>query len=48
MDTKLTMVFLLIGAVITLSKMDDGLLDRLRSHFARSHWRELMPGRRKS
>ncbi|HET7848229.1 MAG TPA: hypothetical protein VFL51_04105 [Pseudolabrys sp.] len=48
MDAKLTMMFLLIGAVIALSKANDDSIARLRSRFARPHWRELVPGRRKS
>jgi len=48
MDPKLTMVFLLIGAVIALSNLDDETLDRLKSLLDRRAWRGFVPGRRKS
>ncbi len=48
MDTKIAMIFLLIGAIIALSNLDDAALNRLRDHLARRHWRDFVPGRRKS
>ena len=48
MDAKIAMIFLLIGAIIALSNLNDKTLNRLRDHLARRHWRELVPGRRKS
>jgi len=48
MDLKLTMIFLLIGALIALSNLDDETLDRVKSRFAHRSWRGFVPGRRKS
>ena len=47
MDPKLTILFLLIGAVIALSNLSDEKLARMRRQFAARRWRELVPGRRK-
>jgi hypothetical protein len=48
MDPKLTLLFLLIGAVIGLSHLDDENLRRMRRQLVSRRWREFMPGRRKS
>jgi hypothetical protein len=48
MDPKLTILFLLIGAVIALSHLSDKNLGRARRQFASRHWRELVPLKRKS
>ncbi|MGC1465457.1 MAG: hypothetical protein WA792_06965 [Pseudolabrys sp.] len=48
MDPKLTLVFLLVGAVIALSNLDDATLDRVKDRFDRLSWRGFVPGRRKS
>jgi hypothetical protein len=48
MDLKLTVLFLLIGAVIALSNLSDEKLARVRRQFAEWRWRELVPGRRKN
>jgi hypothetical protein len=48
MDPKLTILFLLIGAVITLSHLSDEKLSRMRRQIVRRRWREFMPLRRKS
>jgi len=33
MDTKLALLFMLIGTVVCLSHLSDGRLDRIRRHF---------------
>lgn len=48
MDPKLTILFMLIGAVIGLSHLNDEKLGRMRRQLVRRRWREFMPGRRKS
>jgi len=48
MDPKLTILFLLIGSIITLSHLSDDNLARMRRQFISRRWRELVPGRRKS
>jgi hypothetical protein len=48
MDPKLTLLFMLIGAVIGLSHLSDENLGRMRRQLVRRRWREFMPGRRKS
>jgi hypothetical protein len=48
MDPKLTMLFLLISGVITLSHLNDENLDRVRRQLLARRWRNLVPGRRKS
>jgi len=47
MDPKLTILFIFIGAVITLSNLGDDNFGRLRRQLAARRWRVLMPGRRK-
>ena len=48
MDPKLTMLFVLIGTIIGLSKLDDEILGRMKNQLVRRSWRGLVPGRRKS
>jgi hypothetical protein len=48
MDPKLTILFLLIGSIITLSHLSDDNLARMRRQFINRRWREFVPGRRKS
>ena len=47
MDPKLTLLFVLIGAVIGLSYLTDENLARLRRRFVR-RWRGFVPLRRRS
>jgi len=47
MDPKLTMLFLLIGAVIVLSNLSEENLGRMRRQLSARRWREFVPGRRK-
>lgn len=48
MDPKLTLLFLLIGAVIGLSRLSEENLLRVRRQLTAGRWREFMPGRRKA
>ncbi|MGI8524783.1 MAG: hypothetical protein ACR2K5_01145 [Pseudolabrys sp.] len=48
MDPKLTMFFLLIGAIIGLSHLTDDRLARVRQQFAAGRWRTMVTRRRKS
>ena len=48
MDPKLTILFLLIGAIIVLSHLSDENLGRMRRQFVDRSWREFMPLRRRS
>ena len=48
MDPKITLLFLLIGAIIGLSRLSDESLLRMRQQLADGRWREFMPGRRKA
>jgi hypothetical protein len=48
MDPKITLLFLLIGAVIGLSRLSEENLVRVRRQLASGRWREFMPGRRKA
>ncbi|HZL30318.1 MAG TPA: hypothetical protein VFC54_04555 [Pseudolabrys sp.] len=47
MDPKLTILFMLIGSIITLSHLADGTLGRVRRQISNRGWREIMPGRRR-
>src|SRR5262245_4882822 len=47
MDPKITLLFMLIGSVIGLSRLNDTSLDRVRRQFAGRQWREFMTKRRK-
>jgi hypothetical protein len=46
MDPKLALLFLLIGAVISLSQLDGERPGRLRRQFTGRRWRALVPRRR--
>jgi hypothetical protein len=48
MDPKLTMLFLLIGAIIGLSHLSEENLARMKRQLALRRWRKMLPGRRKS
>ena len=48
MDPKLTLLFVLISGVIALSHLNEENLQRMRRQLLVRHWREFMPGRRKS
>lgn len=48
MDPKLTILFMLIGAVIGLSHLSEENLNRLRRQLAGGRWREFVPGQHKS
>ena len=47
MDPKLTILFMLIGAVIGLSHLSEENLDRLRRQIVDRRWREFVPRRRR-
>ncbi len=47
MDTKLTILFMLIAAIISLSHLGDGTFGRMRRQFEGRNWRGLVPGRRR-
>jgi hypothetical protein len=48
MDPKLTILFMLIGAVIVLSHLTEENLGRMRSQLVQLRWREFVPSRRKA
>jgi hypothetical protein len=48
MDPKLTILFLLISCVIGLSHLNEENLGRLRRQLVGRHWREFVPGWRRS
>jgi hypothetical protein len=48
MDPKLTVLFMLIGAVIVLSHMTEENLGRVRRQIVDRRWRELVPLWRRS
>ena len=48
MDSKLTILFMLIGAVIALSHLSDENLGRMRRQLVNRRWREFVPLRRRS
>lgn len=48
MDPKLTILFLLIGAVIGLPYLNGESLGRMRRQIAGRRWRERVPGMRRS
>ena len=47
MDPKLTLLFLLIGAIIGLSHLSEKSLARVKQQFAMRRWREFVPAWRK-
>ena len=48
MDPKLTILFVLIGAIIVLSYLTEENLGRMRRQFVDRRWRKIMPLRRRS
>ncbi len=48
MDPKLAILFVLISAIIGFSHLSEENLGRMRRQLVRRHWREFVPGRRKS
>lgn len=48
MDPKLTILFLLIGAVIGLPYLSEANLGRMRRQIAVRRWRKFVPGIRRS
>jgi hypothetical protein len=48
MDPKITILFMLIGAVIGLSRLNDENLGRVRRQFVQRRWREFVPMWRRS
>ena len=48
MDPKLTILFMLIGAVIALSHLTEENLGRVRRQIVDRRWREFVPLRRRS
>lgn len=48
MDPKITLLFMLIGSVIGLSRLSDASLGRVWRQLAARHWRDFMPRRRKA
>jgi len=48
MDPKLTILFLLIGAIIVLSYLTEENLGRMRRQLVDRRWRKIMPLRRRS
>jgi hypothetical protein len=48
MDPKLTILFVLIGAVIVLSHLSEENLGRMRRQLVNRRWREFVPLRRRS
>lgn len=48
MDPKITLLFMLIGSVIGLSRLGDVNLDRVRRQLADRQWRQFVPKRRKA
>ncbi len=47
MDPKLTILFMLIGIILTMSHLADGTFGRVRRQISIRALRELVPGRRK-
>jgi hypothetical protein len=47
MDPKLTILFMLIGVIITMSHLADGTFGRVRRQLSIRSWREKMPGSRR-
>jgi hypothetical protein len=48
MDPKITILFLLIGAIIALASLTDGNLERLWRQIATRGWRGFVPTRRRT
>ena len=48
MDPKIAILFMLIGAIIGLSHLNEDILGRMRRQFAGRAWREFVPLRRRT
>jgi hypothetical protein len=48
MDPKLTVLFLLIGTIIGLSRLNYEYLTKMKRGLDWQHWRDIVPRRRKS
>ncbi|HEY2754781.1 MAG TPA: hypothetical protein VGJ01_03465 [Pseudolabrys sp.] len=48
MDPKITILFVLIGAIIALASLTDGNLQRLWRQVAERGWRGFVPTRRRT
>lgn len=48
MDSKLTILALLIGTILALANLNEDSVARLRRSFAIRRWRKFVPGWRKS
>jgi hypothetical protein len=48
MDLKLTVVFILIATIISLSRLSRENPTKLESKFDSQHWRSMLPRRHKS
>jgi hypothetical protein len=48
MDPKLTILFVLIGTIVTLSHVSEGGFGRMRRANVSRRWREFVPGWRRS
>jgi hypothetical protein len=48
MDPKITILFVLIGAIIALASLTDGNLQRLWRQVAEHGWRGFVPSRRRT
>jgi hypothetical protein len=48
MDPKLTILFVLIGTIVTLSRVSEGGFDRMRRAAVGRRWRQFVPGLRRT
>jgi hypothetical protein len=48
MDSKLTILFMLVASIIVLSHLGEENLGRMRRQLVDRRWRELLPLRRQS
>ncbi len=48
MDPKLAILFLLISGIVALSHLNEESLQRMRRQLVARHWRQFVPGQRKS
>ena len=47
MEPKIALLFVLIGSVIGLSRLDAGFVERVRRQIGEGRWREMLPRRRR-
>ena len=47
MEPKIALLFVLIGSVIGLSRLDDEFVERVRRQIGEGRWREMLPRRRR-